>query len=143
MIYQEDSVIFHNEINKFLKYDYVGAPWPMNKNDNKLGVGNGGFSLRSKSAMIKCLNSRLPQHLFLNDSTIQYMKATNSKVVPEDVYFSKMLIDYNLGNIPDRFIAQEFSQESVMSENPIGGHVYWTCDKFDKMQYIFIKIARI
>ena len=33
--------------DKFLKYDYIGAPW-VNRN-----VGNGGFSFRNKNIMIK------------------------------------------------------------------------------------------
>jgi len=35
----------------FLKFDYIGAPWPFIVTDNK--VGNGGFSLRSKKLMDK------------------------------------------------------------------------------------------
>jgi len=31
--------------DKFLEFDYIGAPWPFHKSGNR--VGNGGFSLRS------------------------------------------------------------------------------------------------
>ncbi len=52
LIYQEDSFLFHNNIKPFLKYDYIGAPWKLNRNLNidhiKYGVGNGGFSLRTR-----------------------------------------------------------------------------------------------
>jgi hypothetical protein len=50
LIFQTDTAICskHKElINKFLSYDYVGAPWPDGN------VGNGGVSLRKKSQMVE------------------------------------------------------------------------------------------
>ena len=47
LIYQEDSLIFKKFNNKFLNYDYIGAPWVDKK------VGNGGLSLRNKEIMIQ------------------------------------------------------------------------------------------
>jgi hypothetical protein len=125
LIYQEDSMIFHNKIQPFLMYDYVGAPWPVHQNDNKVGVGNGGFSLRKKSAMLKCLETVHPSQLKLEKSTLDYIKTTNSTCVPEDVYFSKTLIDYGIGSVAPRNVALEFSQETQQSEHPLGGHQYW------------------
>jgi hypothetical protein len=34
--------------NEFLKYDYIGAPWPHTLAPKECRVGNGGFSLRSR-----------------------------------------------------------------------------------------------
>ena len=65
LVYQEDSMLFHNKIEPFLKFDYVGAPWPVNQDDNSYGVGNGGFSLRSKSKMLKCIEKIKPEDLKL------------------------------------------------------------------------------
>ena len=82
-------------VSPFLEYDYVGAPWPPNQDDNSYGVGNGGFSLRSKSKMLECIdmiNITDAERLRLGRSTIEYMKNTNSYVVPEDVYFTKTMI---------------------------------------------------
>ena len=48
--------------NEFLNYDYIGAPWPLDLriqpgdiplNLTKNSVGNGGFSLRSRSLLIE------------------------------------------------------------------------------------------
>ena len=53
LVVQTDSLICQEGkdiIKKFMKYDYVGAPW---KDRNALG--NGGFSLRRKSVMLKVL----------------------------------------------------------------------------------------
>lgn len=48
LVVQWDGYVVHPEMwcDEFLKYDYIGAPW-WSKKDPK-GVGNGGFSLRSK-----------------------------------------------------------------------------------------------
>ena len=53
LIVQHDGFIIYPETwtNDFLKYDYIGAPWPVSLLypgcDNSYVVGNGGFSLRS------------------------------------------------------------------------------------------------
>ena len=41
----------------FLDYDFIGAPWPEGQEENSLLVGNGGFSLRSKSKLLACTSS--------------------------------------------------------------------------------------
>ncbi len=128
LVYQEDTMLFHGNITPFLKYDYVGAPWPINQDDNSYGVGNGGFSLRSKSKMLECIDTVDPSKLVLGNSTIDYMKNTNSTFIPEDVYFSKAMIDNNIGVVATRDIAAEFSQETQKSTNPLGGHNFWLAD---------------
>lgn len=125
LIYQEDSFLFHERIEPFLDYDYVGAPWPKGQHDNKLCVGNGGFSLRTKTVMIKVIENVKMESLELGKNTIEYMKNTNSFVVPEDVYFTKAMIDFKLGWVAPWEIARKFSQEAIPSENPLGGHNFF------------------
>lgn len=58
LLVQHDGFVVNTESwdDKFLRYDYIGAPWPLPRDDfsyrDDLGrlvrVGNGGFSLRSK-----------------------------------------------------------------------------------------------
>jgi len=66
LIVQDDGYIINSDLwsDEFLKYDYIGAPWPTTHswrkrwsakkyqnatiNSKKNRVGNGGFSLRSK-----------------------------------------------------------------------------------------------
>ena len=55
LIFQEDTLIFKNNIDDFIEYDFIGAPFPSNSNDTPNRVGNGGFSLRSKSKMIEVI----------------------------------------------------------------------------------------
>ena len=55
LVFQTDTMICEKNkdlINQFLDYDYVGSPW------GKWGdVGNGGLSLRKKSAALNCIRN--------------------------------------------------------------------------------------
>ena len=129
LIYQEDSIMFHENIRPFLKYDYIGAPFPKHQNDTPNCVGNGGFSLRSKSAMIKILANISVKETIFNSSTITYMKNTNSDYPPEDVYFSKNMQEKGIGEVADYDTASLFSSETIFNTNSLGGHKFWISDK--------------
>ena len=88
LLYQEDTYLFNGNINNFLEYDYVGASWPINQDDNSYGVGNGGFSLRDRDKMIECIKKINPnKDIILVKSTINFMKNSNNYHIPEDVFF--------------------------------------------------------
>lgn len=122
LLYQEDSCIFGTNIDDYLEYDYIGAPWLLTQNDNKKQVGNGGFSLRSKSVMLKVIDTISITDTEYNSHTVQYMKNAKLIIPPEDVYFSKNIIDFNLGVVADHNIAQTFSVERIPNDKPFGGH---------------------
>ena len=88
LIYQEDSFIFKNNVEDFIDYDYIGAPWPKNTNDTPNCVGNGGISLRTKQIMIDIINKVSIKNTEIHDTTKIYMKNNNLNNCPEDVYFS-------------------------------------------------------
>ena len=125
LIYQEDSCIFKDNIEEFLCFDYIGAPWPKTQNDNLNSVGNGGFSLRNRMKMIETINYIKPKDMIYNSSTLQYMKNVKITFPPEDVYFSKALIDFKIGKVADYNTALRFSTESIFNPNSFGGHNFW------------------
>lgn len=129
LIYQEDSYIYKSNINDFLEYDYIGAPWNKNQNDNINCVGNGGFSLRTKQCMIDVINKISIENTIFNSSTINYMKSCNMTIGPEDVYFSLNMITYKIGKVADWDTAFKFSSESIYNPNSLGGHNFWINDK--------------
>jgi hypothetical protein len=131
LIYQEDSLIFKSDItiDEFMKWDYIGAPWTIYNNDNKAGVGNGGISLRSKSVMMKIMDTISIFDTKYNSSTTEYMNNTKSNVPPEDVYFSKNIEDLNIGSLADRKSAGRFSTESIYSKDCFAGHNFWLRDQ--------------
>lgn len=56
-LYVQWDGIAHNRsmwTDEFLKYDYIGAPWPWQPEGKN--IGNGGFSLRSKQLLDICAN---------------------------------------------------------------------------------------
>lgn len=106
IVFQTDSMINPNHkdlLEKFLQYDYVGAPWPW----DHLKVGNGGFSLRKRSKMLHIINT-----------TERYRGAY------EDQYFSvgsKLARPYK----PSHTEAMEFSIEQVYSPKSFAIHNAW------------------
>jgi len=126
LVFQVDSMInpkYKDLIYKFMKYDYVGAPWT--EEEMKFGldhysnllnhdkpydysyVGNGGFSLRTKSKMLKIINN-----------------APNIGYINEDLLFSigsKTEKPYK----PSFEEAKEFSIEMIYSPKSFGIHKCW------------------
>lgn len=125
LIYQEDSCIFYKNIQDFLSWDYIGAPWPKTQDDNPNCVGNGGFSLRTKQCMIDTIKTVSIQNSTVNSHTANYMKNTGMTIVPEDVYFSLNMILHNIGKVADWDSANKFSSESFFNPNAFGGHNFW------------------
>jgi len=129
LIYQEDTILFKDNINDFLHWDYIGAPFPKNQNDTPNCVGNGGLSLRTRDIMFDVIDYVKIEETIFESSTIKYMKNMNLNFPPEDVYFSKNMQDFNIGKVADWDSAFEFSTESLVNHNSLGGHKFWMKDK--------------
>jgi len=112
LIVQADSFVVNSDLwkDEFLKYDYIGGPWP-NKievkpdlilNLEKNTVGNGGFSLRSRK-------------LVEVTSKINF-QSLNFPMKAEDVvichYLYQKMIDNGIRFAPPKLAAQ-FSMENV------------------------------
>ena len=107
LLYQEDTFLFHGNIEPFLKYDFIGAPWPK---EFRLEVGNGGFSLRTRDKMIEIIkNYTITEELQKN----------------EDVFFCTHMLNSRCGLIAPKNVAQFFAEEFVISNNPLGGHKFY------------------
>ena len=146
LVYQSDCEFNHGGIDKFLKYDYIGAPWPVKQDDNLRGVGNGGFSLRDRQCMLKCLKKQSPAKLTLNRSTKKYIDGLRHlnrplDCPPEDVYYSKCMIDFNIGSVAPRDVAANFAAETSKPEGstPLGEHQYWLRDNSSVFENKIIK----
>lgn len=127
LIFQTDTMIFkkhRNLINNFLKYDYVGAPWPWNPTNDENNVGNGGLSLRKKSKMLEIIEKEKNPNLSLL----------------EDVFFScnKVVPLYK----PSFEEAKYFSVEWVFSEITFGCHQPWI-NKHNNFIEIFPEIETL
>ena len=120
LIVQADSFVVNSDLwkDEFLKYDYIGGPWP-NKievkpdlilNLEKNPVGNGGFSLRSRK-------------LVETTSKINF-QSLNFPMKAEDVvichYLYQEMIDNGIRFAPPELAAQ-FSMDNI--ENLYGQNV--------------------
>ena len=79
LIYQLDSWVFYDDLDYFtsLEYDYFGAPWFKQNEDNAYVIdkcGNGGFSLRRISKFIEVCKENI--------------KEADKSDVAEDIFFS-------------------------------------------------------
>lgn len=129
LLYQEDSCIFKSNIDDFLKWDYIGAPWPREQNDSQNCVGNGGLSLRTRQIMIDVINKVEIENTQLSSCTVEYMKNGNMTICPEDVYFAKNMQNYGIGKVADWDNASEFSTELIYNGDSFGGHNFWLRDE--------------
>ena len=107
LIFQLDTVLLKDNIDDFIEYDYVGAPWGPKFQHNvlELEIGNGGLSLRNVSKMLY-ITERYP---------------IGEKFIHEDVYFSFYLKHTN-GNLPSLEKAKSFSVETIYYPDTCGIH---------------------
>jgi hypothetical protein len=104
LVFQVDSLLRRKGVDEFLEYDYVGAPWRSLKAP-RYG-GNGGLSLRRKSAMLGVLKE----------------KNVNGIDEQEDIFFCRAL--FNGGyNLASRKTAMQFSVEEIYYPDPVGTHM--------------------
>lgn len=117
LVFQTDTLIcapHRNLIVKFLKYDYVGAPWSNGiyfRHMQCRGVGNGGLSLRKRSKMLEIAAKFPYQHGW-----------------PEDLYFSGIFEGFPKDieiYKPSETEAMEFSIETIYSKRSFGIHQPW------------------
>jgi hypothetical protein len=100
LICQHDSGLLRTGIDKFLEFDYVGAPWPFCSYG-----GNGGLSLRRVSTMIEILNH------------FEYSASQGN----EDIFFSSVMHDHGY-KLASRSVCSEFSVESAFMLGTLGYH---------------------
>jgi hypothetical protein len=105
LIFQVDTVLLKDEVDQFIEYDYIGAPWCI-KFLGVLTVGNGGLSLRNCKTMLAIIQTHpIPKH-----------------PLNEDIYFSYFLLQTPNVNIPTMDIAKRFSVETIYNEDTCGMH---------------------
>jgi len=100
LLFQADSAACGRpgrNFEEYLIYDYVGAPWLSGE------VGNGGFSLRNRAFMIKCLD-------YVENGILPYLE-------PEDDFFHICATEIG-GRLPTTAVASAFALESSSEKVP-------------------------
>jgi hypothetical protein len=104
MMIHDDGFVINPHLwsDEFLKYDYIGAPWPGPIEQTTERVGNGGFCIRSKKLIDFCKTIKAePGH---DDWTIG---VTQNKYLREQGF-----------TFAPVHVAMKFSLESVIAECP-------------------------
>jgi hypothetical protein len=134
LIFQTDTIIckkYKHHIDKFLKYDYSGAPWkPENVTGEK--VGNGGLSLRRKTKMLEILNK------------CPYTKYNNT-LDNEDYFFSNPCDKVTIYK-PTVEEAKDFSSEEQLGKKSFGVHkAYATLgnDDYNKLKLYCPEVIKL
>jgi hypothetical protein len=115
LVYHTDVGIRKNTILAYYEYDYIGAPWswPVSE-DKRVFVGNGGLSLRTRSLMgTVCQNHR-------RNATFKCPITGDGD--PEDVFFARNLVNYDVAKLPTYEVASAFSVEHNFHPDPMGFH---------------------
>jgi len=103
LIFQTDTILLRNGIDKFLEYSYVGAPWIKPKEEKF--IGNGGLSFRKKQKMLEIINKHSSELI--------------DNMYNEDIFFCKYLKD---NDVPSLELCKEFAVEDIYCKNPLGLH---------------------
>jgi hypothetical protein len=113
---EPDCIVCRPGIERYIHHDYIGAPW---RSEFALSptcrVGNGGLSLRRRSAMLRIATQANPSH---------------DAILTEDVYFVANMLMCNRHtpgsfNIAQYEVAREFAVEGVYHPAPLGLHKAW------------------
>ena len=135
LIVQDDGMLLRKGLEKFLEYDYVGAPWTHNDVlKTKNGVGNGGFSLRNIRMMFDiCVAQTEAKHMLLN-------RFFN---IPEDVFFAHEVEKIENALIPSAEIASKFCSEMKLDMDSIAIHKPWAYTKLEDILQYFRKLQNM
>jgi len=128
-ICQEDTCMFRKDIEQYLDYDYVGGAFYLDC-VSPINVGNGGFSLRSKSIMKEVIK-KMPGEQFKTNCMFSnhFIRMVKLDLSPEDNYFPQVMQDLNIGKVAPYDICKRFSSEQVYTENSLGMHCMWFSNK--------------
>lgn len=142
LIFESDSLVLRGNgcIENYFEYDYVGAPWDTNlywgrSHPPELG-GNGGFTLRRRSSMVKAIKSEynklnMQWLCWLHEHRNVWSWAPNKFTQNEDGELVGMLLKMG-GKFPSRAQAKAFAVETFMDPNACAFHNPWENLKEDE-----------
>ena len=119
LIVQDDGFIVRPGVERFLEWDYVGAPWRQGQDtlcsmSNPELVGNGGLSLRNVDVM----------HVITRQNKEKERWPGTFSQTPEDTHFAKQVHVNNYKLCP-RDKALHFASEQVCTKGCCGVHKPW------------------
>jgi hypothetical protein len=132
LIYQEDACIFKNNINDFLEWDYIGAPFDEINNHQ-----NGGLSLRTRGAMIDIIENAYPLDIINCKHGKNWMNVKKHDKLPEDIFYTQHMKINTKWKLAPLSSAQLFSCENKFNCDSFGMHCYWLGNGVNKWKQHF------
>ena len=129
LIYKKDSFIFKSNIDHFLQWDYISAPFPQNQRNTQENTGNGGFSLRTRQVMLEVISKRDIIGVQFDNNVLKYMERYGVECPPEDMYFSKTIQELQLGRVADKKTSTLFSSNFLFNKESFGGYKFWASNR--------------
>lgn len=121
LIFQTDSFMLRPGVDKYLEYDYVGAPWVWAYANEAMRRfrfgGNGGFSLRKTSVMREIIRT-WPYETVCSHAAFNIAGGLGP---PEDMYFAFGLSEMK-ACVPGLREQMQFSVETIHYPTPIAVH---------------------
>ena len=125
LIYKKDSFIYKSNIDEFMNWDYISAPFPLNQKNTPENIGNGGLSLRTRQSMIDVIHRKKTNEVVYDSSVLKYMIRYGVHCPPEDLYFSKVLSELEIGRVADKKTSTFFSSNFLYNPDSFGGYKFW------------------
>lgn len=128
---EPDCLLCRPGIDEYMRFHYIGAPWHKELAISpSCRVGNGGLSLRRRSAMLSIAERANPDWRV---------------ILSEDVFFC---VNMHLRNIqhpgtyslPDVQTASSFAVESVFHPSPFGIHKIWKYLPPEQVEELLMRI---
>lgn len=128
LMVQDDGFLIREGVERFLEYDYVGAPWREGQGElreltNPELVGNGGLSIRNVDVMLDITTSNQGKEM--------------DPRIPEDVFFSREVWVRGHKVCP-RELAGEFASEQVANPRCCGVHKPWPYTTIKDLELLLI-----
>lgn len=115
--------------DEFLKYDYIGAPWPkrMKWLRNGCRVGNGGFSLRSRkwldaASKLPAIPPATAEDVYSNVFNIKHFTYFGCKIAPLNVAMNWSL-EHRIEEYPNWKIGDSFGFHGLIDKDPTRKHL--------------------
>lgn len=133
ILVQWDGYAVHpwNWTDRFLDYDYIGAPWPIRfpflRWHRNRRVGNGGFSIRSRKWLKACANlSELPaktaEDVYVSVVKPDHFARLGCRVAPLDLAM-KWSVEHIVEEYPNWKLTDSFGFHGLTQADPARKHL--------------------
>lgn len=141
MLMNGDVFINFGDINIYLSYDYIGithiSDFYRNNNDHLMGA----LTLRSKSIMLKIINTNSVENTPSTMDVEFFMEKRNLKLMPECLYFYYNAKNLSIGNIARNEVNDLFCSQNGIISKAFSWYKFWRySNNWEKIWFSIFKV---